>query len=106
MQFLRNQPGLLTHRGNRYAFLSIRIGHEVEYLRLFWAQTTWLATLVSLNRQFRANLPIFPFRQSAQLIGTASQVVPEFLRTLVFARPRGDDQFADCTFSPSLDMSR
>ena len=36
----------------------------------------------------------------------ASEVVPEFLRTLVFARPRGDDQFADCTFSPSLDMSR
>ena len=33
-------------------------------------------------------------------------VVPEFLRTLVFARPRGDDQFADYTFSPSLDMSR
>lgn len=33
-------------------------------------------------------------------------VVPEFLRTLVFARPRGDDQFADCMFSPSLDMSR
>ncbi|WP_242079190.1 DUF2326 domain-containing protein [Bifidobacterium longum] len=31
--------------------------------------------------------------------------MPEFLRTLVFARPRGDDQFADCTFSPSLDMS-
>lgn len=49
------------------------------------------------------------------LIGVPSQisngiavvwVVPEFLRTLVFARPRGDDQFADCTFSPSLDMSR
>ena len=36
----------------------------------------------------------------------ATVVVPEFLRTLVFARPRGDDQFADCTFSPSLDMSR
>ena len=36
----------------------------------------------------------------------ATWVVPEFLRTLVFARPRGDDQFADCTFSPSLDMSR
>ena len=36
----------------------------------------------------------------------AGMVVPEFLRTLVFARPRGDDQFADCTFSPSLDMSR
>ena len=38
--------------------------------------------------------------------GPGSAVVPEFLRTLVFARPRGDDQFADCTFSPSLDMSR
>ena len=37
---------------------------------------------------------------------SATAVVPEFLRTLVFARPRGDDQFADCTFSPSLDMSR
>ena len=41
----------------------------------------------------------------ADAIATAL-VVPEFLRTLVFARPRGDDQFADCTFSPSLDMSR
>ena len=39
-------------------------------------------------------------------IGMIVEVVPEFLRTLVFARPRGDDQFADCTFSPSLDMSR
>lgn len=39
-------------------------------------------------------------------IRATSPVVPEFLRTLVFARPRGDDQFADCTFSPSLDMSR
>lgn len=38
--------------------------------------------------------------------GAGLKVVPEFLRTLVFARPRGDDQFADCTFSPSLDMSR
>ena len=38
--------------------------------------------------------------------GRRRRVVPEFLRTLVFARPRGDDQFADCTFSPSLDMSR
>ena len=44
---------------------------------------------------------VLPFRFIA-----APQVVPEFLRTLVFARPRGDDQFADCTFSPSLDMSR
>ena len=40
------------------------------------------------------------------IIGIPFGVVPEFLRTLVFARPRGDDQFADCTFSPSLDMSR
>ena len=41
-----------------------------------------------------------------ELIENKTSVVPEFLRTLVFARPRGDDQFADCTFSPSLDMSR
>ena len=39
-------------------------------------------------------------------MAACGRVVPEFLRTLVFARPRGDDQFADCTFSPSLDMSR
>lgn len=39
-------------------------------------------------------------------VAAGEPVVPEFLRTLVFARPRGDDQFADCTFSPSLDMSR
>ena len=43
-----------------------------------------------------------PDKEYRELLG----VVPEFLRTLVFARPRGDDQFADCTFSPSLDMSR
>ena len=36
--------------------------------------------------------------------GTA--VVPELLRTLVFARPCGGDQFAAGTVSPSLDMSR
>lgn len=40
------------------------------------------------------------------MFAAVAMVVPEFLRTLVFARPRGDDQFADCTFSPSLDMSR
>ena len=40
------------------------------------------------------------------LIIDTDPVVPEFLRTLVFARPRGDNQFADYTFSPSLDMSR
>ena len=34
------------------------------------------------------------------------QVVPELLRTLVFARPCGGDQFAAGTVSPSLDMSR
>ena len=45
------------------------------------------------------------FRTKSLKLAT-SEVVPEFLRTLVFARPRGDDQFADCTFSPSLDMSR
>lgn len=35
-----------------------------------------------------------------------SLVVPELLRTLVFARPCGGDQFAAGTVSPSLDMSR
>ena len=35
-----------------------------------------------------------------------SPVVPELLRTLVFARPCGGDQFAAGTVSPSLDMSR
>ena len=36
----------------------------------------------------------------------AESVVPELLRTLVFARPCGGDQFAAGTVSPSLDMSR
>ena len=54
---------------------------------LFWSLALFAATL---------------FLRKAGLYS----VVPEFLRTLVFARPRGDDQFADCTFSPSLDMSR
>ena len=43
------------------------------------------------------------------LTGTYSPraaVVPELLRTLVFARPCGGDQFAAGTVSPSLDMSR
>ena len=35
-----------------------------------------------------------------------TRVVPELLRTLVFARPCGGDQFAAGTVSPSLDMSR
>ena len=46
----------------------------------------------------------YPSREASRM--WHREVVPEFLRTLVFARPRGDDQFADCTFSPSLDMSR
>ena len=51
----------------------------------------------------------FHLKENGTTVSTeilAGLVVPEFLRTLVFARPRGDDQFADCTFSPSLDMSR
>ena len=47
-----------------------------------------------------------PPEESEAVFVPPELVVPEFLRTLVFARPRGDDQFADCTFSPSLDMSR
>lgn len=46
------------------------------------------------------------FHHLSIILSCKNSVVPEFLRTLVFARPRGDDQFADCTFSPSLDMSR
>ena len=50
--------------------------------------------------------PLTPAEVAERMARTDFMVVPEFLRTLVFARPRGDDQFADCTFSPSLDMSR
>lgn len=39
-------------------------------------------------------------------IDTQGMVVPDVLRTLVFARPCGDDRFASPTVSPSLDMSR
>lgn len=55
-----------------------------------------VTNIVSSNRTWTTTLSL----------EKSSRVVPEFLRTLVFARPRGDDQFADCTFSPSLDMSR
>ena len=48
----------------------------------------------------------FFISHNKELLLEFGKVVPEFLRTLVFARPRGDDQFADYTFSPSLDMSR
>ena len=52
------------------------------------------------------NAPYIFLLPMVLLYGVFKMVVPEFLRTLVFVRPRGDDQFADCTFSPSLDMSR
>ena len=58
----------------------------------------YLITLVFHDQSKDISLALERYRQSL--------VVPEFLRTLVFVRPRGDDQFADCTFSPSLDMSR
>ena len=54
----------------------------------------------------QARIADIPHDKVTTIIHAQKQVVPEFLRTLVFARPRGDDQFADCTFSPSLDMSR
>ena len=41
-----------------------------------------------------------------RLAAETAWVVPELLRTLVFARPCGGDQFAAGTVSPSLDMSR
>ena len=60
---------------------------------------------VDVQKPFENN-PLFPDGKTNLQIYDEQRVVPEFLRTLVFARPRGDDQFADCTFSPSLDMSR
>ena len=56
----------------------------------------------TLKKLHRGDMDIVAYEDEHKFDG----VVPEFLRTLVFARPRGDDQFADCTFSPSLDMSR
>ena len=44
--------------------------------------------------------------QMAKKLNASFRVVPELLRTLVFARPCGGDQFAAGTVSPSLDMSR
>ena len=43
---------------------------------------------------------------AASSVRRGDRVVPELLRTLVFARPCGGDQFAAGTVSPSLDMSR
>lgn len=67
------------------ALILARIGAALLWIIAALAAVVWVVFLIS-PRSFA--------------------VVPEFLRTLVFARPRGDDQFADCTFSPSLDMSR
>ena len=39
-------------------------------------------------------------------VGHYQRVVPDILRTLVLARPCGDDLFAAGTVSPSRDMSR
>lgn len=74
------------------------------------ANTDLKRTLDTVNNQFtQANQDIDQLQAENKKLSERIEeleVVPEFLRTLVFARPRGDDQFADCTFSPSLDMSR
>ena len=66
--------------------------------------------LKTYGMRFIGTTIVYAYLQSIGVINAHEPgcflVVPEFLRTLVFARPRGDDQFADCTFSPSLDMSR
>ena len=76
-----------------------------RYIRQFFARFS-----NALIRFFDVNRYLAGFNLTTSnahiSIETYIRVVPEFLRTLVFARPRGDDQFADCTFSPSLDMSR
>ena len=51
-------------------------------------------------------LGIDGLRRAGVAAGGVVPVVPELLRTLVFARPCGGDQFAAGTVSPSLDMSR
>ena len=77
-----------------YAFMKHFALNDQETNRLS-ELATWA------NEQSIREIYLKPFEMSVK-----QGVVPEFLRTLVFARPRGDDQFADCTFSPSLDMSR
>ena len=81
---------------------------------LFFKPTVNLLNLI-IKRAKTLLIPYYLFGLSLFGVGewvggwwcwSGSLVVPEFLRTLVFARPRGDDQFADSTFSPSLDMSR
>ena len=74
---------------------------------LFFKPTVNLLNLI-IKRAKTLLIPYYLFSVFALVspIVKLLRVVPEFLRTLVFARPRGDDQFADCTFSPSLDMSR
>lgn len=68
------------------------------------SQSTVSSRIAQLEQMVGA--PLFVRNAKSDVTPTQAGVVPEFLRTLVFARPRGDDQFADCTFSPSLDMSR
>ena len=60
--------------------------------------------LILLAYFFTGSMSTTAFLSSIKYGDTA--VVPELLRTLVFARPCGGDQFAAGTVSPSLDMSR
>ena len=81
------------------------------YVRYTPTQSGNRATVKMIKDNLPANglvriLHISDHQWSTAARFSSGKVVPEFLRTLVFARPRGDDQFADCTFSPSLDMSR
>ena len=58
------------------------------------------------NHRAMPNAQFSSFRNAAAASLRLAAVVPELLRTLVFARPCGGDQFAAGTVSPSLDMSR
>ena len=89
---LRSMACLLRIAPSSYHYHHARIGVD-KYAGL----------RARVARAFADSKGRYGYRRVKAALGT---VVPEFLRTLVFARPRGDDQFADCTFSPSLDMSR
>ncbi|MEO2292380.1 hypothetical protein ABG885_03780, partial [Bifidobacterium longum] len=86
--------------GNRAAVFDVTLHYKHrdalavarEHKRLIWFLK---ADLPAMNVQGKDHCLICNFISA--LDGNSS-VVPEFLRTLVFARPRGDDQFADCTF--------
>lgn len=77
------------------------IAHTTEDSKVEYWYARELMTYMGYDRWENFSKAITRAKQACD-----NSVVPEFLRTLVFARPRGDDQFADCTFSPSLDMSR